>query len=72
MQQLRVVTDGTERLQVATAAMPFGPGFPRWIVEQADRVEIWGSTLYGESADVTEFRLMAGTSVLATRSIPGY
>lgn len=72
MEPLRVITNAAERVQVATAAMPFGPGFPRWIVEQADRVEIWGSTLHGDSTDVTEFRLMAGSSLLATRRIPGY
>ena len=72
MKRLQVITDGTERVQVATAAMPFGPGFPQWITEQADRVEVWGSTLHGDATDVTEFRLMAGAAVVATRRIPRY
>lgn len=48
MKELCVVIDLIQRLQVPIAATPFGSGFPQWIAEPVDSVEIWES-IYPET-----------------------
>jgi len=72
MEKIRDVTEGEQILKVGTAAMPFGPGFPAWLVAQADHLEVWGTTLRDDTTDTTEFRLMAGETVIARRRVDGY
>lgn len=57
-----------------TMANPFtGVTFTSEQVEQADRVEIWGSDFSEADGDYCMYRLMAGESkVIAERRMDGY
>lgn len=72
MTKIRDVTEIDEVLKMDTLAMQFGPGFPVWLGERADHLEIWGTTLLDNMTDTTEFRLMAGEIVIARRRVDGY
>lgn len=52
---LRVITDPSRWRQDATAAPPLGPSFEATLLQQADRLEVWGTT-EDASDDYTEFR----------------
>lgn len=58
-----------DRAAVATA--PFGLSFTADEVAQADRLELWGTTLPAD-VDFTKFRLMQGDRLVAIRRIKGF
>ncbi len=68
---LWAVADPAQPLKEATARPPFGPSFDAALAQQADRLEVWGTT---EDApeDYTEFRLMKDGRVIGVARIPGY
>ena len=71
MDLIRTITDPASLLEDATATPPFGPAFEPSVVQEADRMEVWGTT--EEAAeDYTEFRLLKGTQVIGVARIPGY
>ena len=61
----------SQLLKEATATPPFGPGFDGMLVQQADRLDVWGTT---EEAveDYTEFRLLKDGGVIGVARIPRY
>lgn len=71
LELLRTVSDPAQPLKEATARPPFGPSFDAALAQQADRLEVWGTT---EDApeDYTEFRLVKDGRVIGVARIPGY
>ncbi|NMP25067.1 hypothetical protein [Sulfobacillus harzensis] len=55
----------------ATTLPPFGHGFDAALAQQADRLEVWGTTEEAP-ADYTEFRLLKDGRVIGVARIPGY
>jgi len=55
---------------------PFGPGFSQEQVEQAERMEVWGSSDacpgMGEGDDYCEFLLFKKNEKFATKRVAGY
>ena len=65
--------DGEAMAQMATAKRPLGPGFTGAQVEQADRMEVWCSSILDKGEDFTRFDLKAkGGKVIASVIVPGY
>lgn len=71
MDLIHTTTDPASLLKDATAAPPFGPEFDPAVVQEADRMEVWGTTEEAPE-DYTEFRLLQGTQVIGIARIPGY
>ena len=72
LELLRTITDPALLLKEAAAAPPFGPAFDPAMVQQADRLEVWGTTEMADGEDYTEFRLLKGDRVIGVARIPGY
>ncbi len=71
LELLRTITDPAQLLRDATADPPFGPAFDPTIAQNADSLEVWGTT--EEAAeDYTEFRLRKSGHVMAVARISGY
>jgi hypothetical protein len=68
---LRAITDLAQLLQEATASPPFGPAFDSAMVQQAARLDVWGTTEEANE-DYTEFRLLKDGRVIGVARIPGY
>lgn len=68
---LRTITDPVLLLKEATAALPFGPAFDPTMAQQADRLDVWGTT-EAAAEDYTEFRLLKGNRMIGLARIPGY
>lgn len=64
--------EGSEMVGEATSPAPFGPGFAKEEIAQADRMEVWCSSFGDPGSDFNEFRLLKDNSVLASRRIEGY
>lgn len=71
LELLRTISDLAQLLKAATTPPPFGPGFDSALVQQADRLEMWGTTEEAPE-DYTEFRLLKNGSVVGVARIPGY
>lgn len=71
LELLRTISDPAQLLKEATTAPPFGPAFDSALVQQADRLDVWGTTEEA-SEDYTEFRLRNNGHVIAVARIPGY
>lgn len=71
LELLRTITPPAQVLKDAAAGPPFGPGFDAALAQQADRLDVWGTT--EEAAeDYTEFRLLEDGRVIGVARIPGY
>jgi hypothetical protein len=46
--------------------------FPEAQVDEADRLEVWGSSFKDNGDDCCEYRLMNGEKLVATRTMKGY
>jgi len=46
--------------------------FPEADIDQADRLEVWGSSFNEGSEDCCEYRLMKGKEAIATKRVNGY
>lgn len=71
LELLRTITDMSQLPKEAAASPPFGPGFDRMLAQQADRLEVWGTTEEAQE-DYTEFRLFKDGLVIGVARIPGY
>ena len=71
LELLRTITHPSQVLKNATATPPFGPGFDAALAQQADRLEVWGTTEEAPT-DYTEFRLLKDGRVIGVARIPGY
>ena len=71
LELLQTVTDATALQKAAGSAPPFGPAFDPAIVQEADRMEVWGTTEAARE-DYTEFRLLKGSQIIGVARIPGY
>lgn len=71
LELLRTVTVPADLQKAAVTLPPFGPAFDSAAVQEADRMEVWGTT---ETAweDYTEFRLLKDTQIIGVARIPGY
>jgi len=63
---------GDDVVKEATTKPPFGPGFNEKLAQQADRMEIWGSTFKDPGPDWCRFKLFNGEEELATVTVNGY
>ncbi len=63
------VTVNVER--AATEEPPMGPGFSPAEAVEADRMEVWATTMK-EDGERCEFRLFKGQTFLGTRTMLGY
>lgn len=72
LELLYTINDRTQLLKKATAEPPFGPAFDTALVQQAERMEVWGTADAPPHADYTEFHLVKDNKVLAVARIPGY
>ena len=68
---LRTVIHRSQLSVDAITSPPFGPGFDVALVQQADRLEVWG-TRETAPEDFTEFRLIQNGRVIGVARIPGY
>lgn len=71
LELLRTITDPAQLLTEAAATPPFGPEFDRALVQQADRLDVWGTTEEANE-DSTEFRFLKDDRVIGVARIPGY
>lgn len=56
--------------RIATKKPPYGPGFPKDVAEQADRLEAWRSWVYdAKPVKGTEYRLFKGSELLASKVV---
>ena len=68
---LYTVTNPNQLLKQASTSPPFGPGFNSALAQQADRLEVWGTTEEAPE-DYTEFRLLKDGRIIGVARIPGY
>ena len=69
---LCTIIDPALLLKEATSPPPFGPAFDPAMVQQADRLDVWGTTDTAQGEDYTEFRLLKDNRVIGVARIPGY
>lgn len=56
-----------------TSPAPFGPGFSEAKAEQAERMEVWGSSFSDPGPDYCEFRLFDSEGrQIGSRVVDGY
>jgi len=59
-------------IQEGTANPPFGPTFSQEQVDQADRLEVWGSSFTDAGEDFCEYRLFEKGQQIATKRVAGF
>jgi hypothetical protein len=57
---------------MATEGKPFGPAFDLDKAEQADKLEVWGSSANDSGPDYCEFRLIKDNETIFTERVGGY
>jgi len=67
-----IQNDDPKMKQTATQSAPFGPGFDQETVEQADSMQVWGSSFDDPGADFVEFQLFNGDKMIAKKRVGGY
>ncbi len=71
LELLRTITVPADLQKAVVTVPPFGPAFDPTAVQEADRMEVWGTTEIARE-DYTEFRLLKGTQIIGVARIPGY
>lgn len=73
MPHLIVSHEGAAAQIVASLTPPFGPEFPSEVVEQTERLEVWGSGLNDAGCDYCIFKAFAADgNEIKTRTLGGY
>jgi len=72
MYLIKKVTDKTSLVREAVSQKPFGPAFNASDAEQAESMEVWGTSCNDTGNDYCEFRLIKDNKVFKTSQIAGY
>ena len=51
---------------------PFGPKFPKDLIEKSDRMEFWGSSFSDPGPDYCKFYLFKDEEIIAMKRTEGY
>jgi len=63
---------GNDLVSAATQQPPFGPGFSSEQAEEADKLEVWGSSFNDPGPDYCAFKLLKAGEVVAERTVGGF
>jgi len=59
-------------LATGIAKPPFGGGFSLEEVQQADKLELWGTYMEEEGPDSCEYRLIKEDEIISVKEVDGY
>jgi hypothetical protein len=72
MHLIESYTKPEEMIRVGTKKPPFGPAFNAEDFEDADRLQVYGSSFADVGIDYCEFLIMKGTEILKRKKVEGY
>lgn len=58
--------------ETASSHPPFGPAFTDEQINQADKLEVWGSSFNDPGDDFCEFRLMKNNKIIFSKRVDGF
>jgi len=72
MHRIQTWNNKDEVMREGTQKPPFGAGFNKQQVEQAETLELWGSSFTDTGSDFCEFRLLRKGGIIARKRVAGY